>query len=53
MRYAGWASPAAVPSPKSNVSTTDVGRGRARAELWLLPNPSGLNAHHTVESLAD
>ena len=23
------------------------------AELWLLPNPSGLNAHHTVESLAD
>ena len=23
------------------------------AELWLLPNPSGLNAHHTVDSLAD
>lgn len=23
------------------------------AELWLLPNPSGLNAHHTVESLAE
>lgn len=23
------------------------------AQLWLLPNPSGLNAHHTVESLAD
>lgn len=22
-------------------------------ELWLLPNPSGLNAHHTVDSLAD
>ena len=23
------------------------------SELWLLPNPSGLNAHHTVDSLAD
>ncbi len=23
------------------------------AELWILPNPSGLNAHETVESLAD
>lgn len=23
------------------------------AELWLLPNPSGLNAHETVASLAD
>jgi TDG/mug DNA glycosylase family protein len=22
------------------------------AELWVLPNPSGLNAHETVESLA-
>jgi TDG/mug DNA glycosylase family protein len=25
----------------------------AGAELWLLPNPSGLNAHHTVDSLAE
>ncbi len=24
----------------------------AGAELWVLPNPSGLNAHETVESLA-
>jgi len=23
------------------------------ARLWILPNPSGLNAHETVESLAD
>ena len=22
------------------------------AELWVVPNPSGLNAHETVESLA-
>jgi TDG/mug DNA glycosylase family protein len=36
--------------------TAPLGRhseGFAGAELWLLPNPSGLNAHHTVESLAD
>lgn len=24
----------------------------AGAELWVVPNPSGLNAHHTVDSLA-
>jgi TDG/mug DNA glycosylase family protein len=24
----------------------------AGAELWVVPNPSGLNAHETVESLA-
>jgi TDG/mug DNA glycosylase family protein len=32
-----------------------VGRnpdGFEGAELWVLPNPSGLNAHETVESLA-
>ena len=23
------------------------------AELWVVPNPSGLNAHHTVETLAE
>jgi TDG/mug DNA glycosylase family protein len=22
------------------------------AELWVVPNPSGLNAHETIESLA-
>lgn len=26
--------------------------GLAGAELWVLPNPSGLNAHDTVDSLA-
>lgn len=25
----------------------------AGAQLWVVPNPSGLNAHHTVASLAD
>lgn len=33
----------------------DVGRQPERfegAELWVLPNPSGLNAHETVDSLA-
>jgi double-stranded uracil-DNA glycosylase len=27
-------------------------RDLARAELWVVPNPSGLNAHETVASLA-
>jgi double-stranded uracil-DNA glycosylase len=26
--------------------------GLGDAELWVVPNPSGLNAHHTIESLA-
>jgi TDG/mug DNA glycosylase family protein len=26
--------------------------GLAGAELWVVPNPSGLNAHHTVATLA-
>ena len=26
--------------------------GLAGAELWVVPNPSGLNAHETVASLA-
>jgi len=26
--------------------------GLAGAELWVAPNPSGLNAHDTVDSLA-
>ena len=33
-----------------------IGRAEERfegSELWILPNPSGLNAHETVESLAD
>jgi TDG/mug DNA glycosylase family protein len=38
------------------VRTAPLGRSAdvfAGAELWLLPNPSGLNAHHTVDSLAE
>ncbi len=27
--------------------------GIAGAELWVVPNPSGLNAHETIETLAD
>ena len=27
-------------------------RALGEAELWVVPNPSGLNAHHTVASLA-
>jgi TDG/mug DNA glycosylase family protein len=23
------------------------------ADLWIVPNPSGLNAHETIQSLAD
>lgn len=33
-----------------------IGRAEERfegSELWILPNPSGLNAHETVDSLAD
>ncbi len=36
-------------------AATGVGRQPeplAGAELWVLPNPSGLNAHETIESLA-
>jgi TDG/mug DNA glycosylase family protein len=29
-----------------------IGDADFRAELWVLPNPSGLNAHETVETLA-
>lgn len=35
---------------------TTMGRqpeGLAGAELWVVPNPSGLNAHETVDSLAE
>lgn len=28
-------------------------RGLGPAQLWIVPNPSGLNAHETVDSLAD
>jgi TDG/mug DNA glycosylase family protein len=38
------------------VRTAALGRqesGLAGAELWVVPNPSGLNAHETIASLAE
>lgn len=37
--------------PKAAIGPQDVTLGGAR--LWVLPNPSGLNAHYTVDTLAD
>ncbi len=37
--------------PKATAGKQTEGLGGA--ELWVLPNPSGLNAHETVQSLAD
>jgi len=37
--------------PKAVLGRQD--RDLAGAELWVVPNPSGLNAHATVETLAD
>ena len=36
--------------PKATLGRQDDGLGGA--ELWVLPNPSGLNAHETIDSLA-
>ena len=36
--------------PKATAGEQSGGLGPAR--LWVVPNPSGLNAHDTVESLA-
>ena len=40
--------------PKARVGEQPHGIGPAGAEarLWVVPNPSGLNAHDTVASLA-
>jgi TDG/mug DNA glycosylase family protein len=37
--------------PQAVVGEQEAGIGGAR--LWIVPNPSGLNAHETVESLAE
>ncbi len=37
--------------PKASLGRQD--EDLAGAELWVVPNPSGLNAHETVDSLAD
>ncbi len=40
----------AFATPKAVQGRQDARLGRA--ELWVLPNPSGLNAHETIDSLA-
>ncbi len=40
----------AFAKPKAVQGCQDDGYGGA--ELWVLPNPSGLNAHETIDSLA-
>ena len=37
--------------PKATMG--EQSEGIAGARLWVVPNPSGLNAHETIESLAD
>jgi TDG/mug DNA glycosylase family protein len=37
---------------RPNAALGRQGEGIDGAELWVLPNPSGLNAHETAESLA-
>lgn len=42
---------AAFQQPKAQMGEQPTGLGSAR--LWILPNPSGLNAHYTPAALAD
>lgn len=49
---------AGVTAYRDAFSDRDAGLGRQAedlgpSELWVVPNPSGLNAHETVDSLAD
>jgi TDG/mug DNA glycosylase family protein len=37
--------------PKANVGPQEEHIGGSK--VWVLPNPSGLNAHYQVEALAD
>lgn len=41
---------AAFQQPKAQIGLQDETIGTTK--LWVLPNPSGLNAHHTLDSLA-
>lgn len=61
-RIAGWAprvvAVAGVTAYRTAFRRPKAVMGRqdqdmAGAELWVVPNPSGLNAHETVDSLAD
>ena len=38
-------------APKARVGPQEVAIGATR--VWVLPNPSGLNAHYTADTLAD
>lgn len=42
---------AAFQQPKAQIGLQNETIGTTK--LWVLPNPSGLNAHHTLDSLAD
>ncbi len=62
-RFVGEHAPAVVAVAGLGAYRTAFGKPKARkgrqeerigdAELWLLGNPSGLNAHETVDTLAD
>ena len=41
------------PKARAGEQPHGVGPDGARARLWVVPNPSGLNAHDTVASLAE
>ncbi|MGH2795906.1 MAG: hypothetical protein ACRDKG_16565, partial [Actinomycetota bacterium] len=38
--------------PSTQLVRRELVRGNGRARVWLLPNPSGLNAHHQLPELA-
>jgi TDG/mug DNA glycosylase family protein len=40
------------PKARAGEQPQGIGPAHARARLWVVPNPSGLNAHDTVVSLA-
>ena len=41
------------PKARTGEQPDGIGPDDARARLWVVPNPSGLNAHETVGSLAE
>ena len=46
------ASPRTAPPSPSRGRWSAASRNARGAELWVVPNPSGLNAHETIDSLA-
>lgn len=51
MAVAGITAYDAFGRPKATMGRQDETLGGV--ELWVVPNPSGLNAHETVDSLAE